>query len=548
MNAAERQWDYIIIGGGTAGCILANRLSADPQLSVLLLEAGEFPRSPWIGVPAGFVKLMNHPVYNWGFRTEPEPALHGRRIAIPRGRGLGGSSLINGMIYVRGQPEDYDSWRQFGVRGWNYGDVLPYFRRLECYSSGDPKSRGRSGPVSIVRVDETNLISDSFLAAATEAGYRINPDYNGPDQEGFGYYQVLQKEGRRWHMVDAYITPARNRPNLEIVTRAEVMRLNLQGNRVSGVSYRRGGKEISVRATLEVILAAGAVQSPQLLEISGIGDPERLIRIGVPVRHALPGVGANYQEHFATRMNWRVSRPITLNSQSRGWRLGLAVGQYLFWRKGILTLGTGLAHGFVRSHPEVERPDVQFFFMHASYADASDRKLDRAPGMTIGVAQLRPASRGTIHARSPRLADPPEIRPNFLESPLDQQVIVDGMKVARRVIAQPAMRPWVVAENSPGSHVSSDAQWLEFARANGQSIYHPVGTCAMGSGCDAVVDERLRAHGLPGLRVVDASVIPLMPSANTQAAVMMVAEKAADMILEDARQAVAASPAMQRKA
>lgn len=546
MNLATQLWDYIIVGGGTAGCILANRLSVDPGTSVLVLEAGGAPRSPWIGIPAGFVKLMNHPTYSWGFSTEPEPALHGRRIAVPRGRGLGGSSLINGMIFVRGQPEDYDAWGQFGVRGWSFQDVLPYFCKLETYVGGDPALRGSSGPVNVVKVSETSPISDSFIEAAVQAGYSINPDYNGASQEGFSYYQALQKGGQRWHMADAYLEPARNHPNLTVVTGAEVLRLDLDGMRVDGVTYRQGASEISVRAGVEVILAAGAVQSPQLLEVSGIGDPERLTRIGVPVRHALPGVGTNYQEHFATRMNWRVTRPLTLNDKSRGWRLGLAVAQYLLSRTGILTLGTGLAGGFVRSRASVERPDVQFFFVHASYPDASDRKLDRLPGMTIGVTQLRPESRGTIHARSPRLEDPPEIRPNFLDSPVDRQAIIDGMKVARRVVAQPAMQQWVFSELAPGSQVQYDDEWLEFARSNGQSIYHPVGTCAMGSGPAAVVDERLRVQGLQGLRIADASVMPLMPSGNTQAAVMMIAEKASDMIVEDARRMLTALPARQR--
>lgn len=533
MSIADRVWDYVIVGGGTAGCILANRLSADPAVSVLLLEAGQRPRSPWIRVPAGFVRLMNDPAYNWRFRSEPEDALFGRTITIPRGRGLGGSSLINGMIYVRGQPEDYDSWGQSGARGWTFEDVLPYFRRLERHAGGDPDLRGRSGPVDVVTVTETNPISDSFIRAGAEAGFPVNPDYNGAAQEGFGYYQVLQRGGGRWHMADAYVDPARNRPNLTVCTGAHVTRLEMAGRAVTGVTCRHRGSEIGLRVGGEVILAAGAVQTPQLLELSGIGDADHLARIGVPVRHALPGVGANYQDHFATRMNWRVTRPITLNDQSRGWRLGLALGRYALAGKGILTLGTGLAHGFVRTRPEIERPDVQYFFVHASYGDAGDRRLHRHPGMTIGVTQLRPQSRGTIHARSADPDAPPEIRPRFLDSPGDGQTLVDGMKLARRIMQQPAMAPWVVDEMAPGAAVQTDAQWLEFARANGQSIYHPVGTCAMGSGPMAVVDERLRTHGLAGLRVVDASVMPVIPSANTQGAVMMIAEKAADMILAD---------------
>ncbi len=533
MSIADRVWDYVIVGGGTAGCILANRLSADSAVSVLLLDAGRSPRSPWIRVPAGFVRLMNDPPYNWRFRSESEEALFGRSITIPRGRGLGGSSLINGMIYVRGQPEDYDGWGQSGVRGWSFEDVLPYFRRLERYDGGDPDLRGRTGPVDVVQVTETNPISDSFIRAGTEAGFPANPDYNGAEQEGFGYYQVLQRGGSRWHMADAYLAPARRRPNLTICTGAHVTRLELDGRAVTGAVCRHKGRDIRLRVGAEVILAAGAVQTPQLLELSGIGDPDHLARIGVPTQHALPGVGANYQDHFATRLNWRVTRPITLNDQSRGWQLGLALGRYALAGKGILTLGTGLAHGFVRSRPEIARPDVQYFFVHASYGDAGDRKLHRHPGMTIGVTQLRPESRGTIHARSADPAAPPEIRPRFLDSPTDGRTLVDGMKLARRIMQQPAMTPWIAGEMSPGDQVRTDAQWLEFARANGQSIYHPVGTCAMGTGPMAVVDGRLRAHGLAGLRIVDASVMPVIPSANTQGAVMMIAEKASDMILED---------------
>ncbi|AKU12212.1 glucose-methanol-choline oxidoreductase [Azoarcus sp. CIB] len=527
------QFDYIIVGGGTAGCILANRLTASGRFRVLMLEAGGEARSMWIPIPAGFSKLLTNRKFNWCFETEPEDNTLRRKIAVPRGKGLGGSTLINGMIYARGQPEDYDAWEQAGARGWGARDVEPYFRKLESYQDGDER-RGHDGPMNLSRVDERFPIADAFLQAAREDGHALNEDYNAGRQDGFGYYQVAQHRGRRWSVVDGYLKPARRRGNLCIVTNAHVLRLNLDGRRCVGVTYRVGEREVTAQAKVEVIMAAGAVQTPQILELSGIGRPALLQSLGIPVLHPLAGVGENYIDHFATRMNWRVRNTVTLNEMARGWRLALAVAEYFTRRTGILTLGTGLVHGFVRTRPELPTPDVQYFFVHASYANAAERILDRAPGMTIGVTQLRPESVGSIHARS---ADPhagPVIRPNFLASELDQQCMVRGMQIARRIVGQPALRKYIEHEMSPGSDVVTDADWLEFARANGQTIYHPIGTCRMGEDDDAVVDLRLRVRGLAGLRVVDASVMPKMVSGNTQAAVMMVAEKAADLILEDA--------------
>lgn len=526
-------FDYIIVGGGTAGCILANRLTASGRHRVLLLEAGGEPNGMWIPIPAGFSKLLTNRKFNWRFETAPEANTDHRVIAVPRGKGLGGSTLINGMIYVRGQAQDYDAWRDAGCTGWAYADVEPYLRKLECYAPGG-STRGKDGPVNLEQVGERFPIADAFLKAAVEDGQPLNDDYNGGDQTGFGYYQVNQRHGRRWSAYDAFLAPARKRANLVVATHAQVSSLDLDGTRCVGVTYRQGERDVKVTARVEVILAAGAVQSPQLLELSGIGQPSLLQAIGVPVRHALRGVGENYLDHFATRMNWRVKNTLTLNEMSRGWRLAREVLRYFTQRKGILTLGTGLVHGFVKSGPDVATPDAQYFFVHASYANAAERILDRAPGMTIGVTQLRPESVGSIHARSSDRSMGPSIRPNFLSNSADRACMIRSMKLARRIVGQAAMRHYVDHELSPGPSVESDEDWLKFARANGQSIYHPIGTCRMGQDDAAVVDPSLKLRGLAGLRVVDASVMPKMVSGNIQAAVMMVAERGADLILDDA--------------
>lgn len=534
MSMAEAQeFDYVIVGGGTAGCVLAARLSEDPACRVLLLEAGPRRESPWVRVPAGFTKLLTGTRHNWGLKTEPEAATENRMIAIPKGKGLGGSTLINGMIFVRGQPGDYDRWAQRGCIGWGWSDVLPYFKALERFEAPG-ESRGTEGPLPICRVGDRPEIAEAFIAAAEAAGHPRNDDYNGADQTGFGYYQVNQSGGRRVSAADAYLKPALGRANLTVLTDASVARILLQGRRATGVEALIGGTRKRFTARAEVILAAGAVHSPQILELSGIGAPEVLAEAGIAVQHALPGVGENYLDHFCTRMNWRVRLPVTLNEQTRGLSLLRAVAQYALTRRGILTYATGLAHGFLHTRPGLSGPDVQLFFMHASYANAAERALDREPGMTVGVSQLRPQSRGSIHVASGDIARPPRIRPNFLSHVEDRRCMVEGMKATRHLAEQAPLSRFRGVELAPGPEVREDAQWLQFARQNGQTIYHASGTCRMGTDAGAVVDPRLRLHGVAGLRVADASVMPEIVSGNTQAAVFMIAEKAAEMIREDA--------------
>ena len=524
------EWDYIVVGAGSAGCVLANRLTEDPSVRVLLLEAGPPDNNFWIPIPVGFNKLLNDTRYNWCFETEPEDNVRGRKIPIPRGRTLGGSSSINGMLYVRGNPLDYDTWSQFGNRGWSYESVLPYFRRSEHYEAGGDETRGQGGPLNVAPMREHHEICDALIAAGAAEGWPTNPDYNNGHQEGFNYYQVTQKDGRRWSTARAFLDPARSRPNLRVETDALTTAILLDGSRAVGVRYTKGGVAHESRAGAEVLVAAGAVKSPHLLELSGIGKPELLAGLGIPVAHALAGVGENYRDHFAPRMNWRVKLPITLNEQTRGLNFVKEIAKYFLLHRGILTFTAGIVYGFVKTRPELAEPDVQYHFAHASYATAATRILDSQPGMTMTTYQCRPESQGSIHARTPDPRDAPAIRPNFLGEELDRQTVVAGMKIARRIVENAAMDRYRDFEMNPGPQVRTDAEWLAFARNNGQTTYHVVGTCKMGNDPMAVVDDQLRVRGIAGLRVIDASIMPTLVSGNTTAAVIMIAEKGADMV------------------
>lgn len=524
--------DYLILGGGTAGCILAARLSESGRHRVMLVEAGGAPRSPYIHIPAGFGHLLRSPRHNWAYESVPHPDTDDRPIPIPSGRGLGGSGLINGMVYVRGQAADYDGWAAGGATGWAWADVEPWFRRIEDYAQGG-EGRGRGGPFHLTQVRERFPVADAFLRAAVEDGAPIVEDYN-LDQRGYGYYQVNQFRGRRWSPYDAYLAPARKRPNLTVVTHTRATGLTFDGPRCTGARLLRRGTPTEVRARREVLLAAGAIRTPQLLELSGIGRPDVLGPIGVPVRHALPGVGEHYTDHYALRVNWRLHGVSSLNESTRGWRLAAAVARWALRRDGILTLGPALCHGFVSTDPAEDRPDTQFLFMHASYENAAKRVLDRLPGMTVGIIQQRPRSTGTIHAASADPLAPPAITPRFLSDPDDRRRVVAAIRIARRLVTHPSLAPLVEREMNPGPAADDDAALLAWARATGQTLYHPCGTCRMGTGEDAVVDPRLRVHGVRGLRVADASVMPSITSGNIHAPVIMVAERAAQMILADA--------------
>jgi len=528
-----KKHDYIIVGAGAAGCVLAARLTEHPSISVLLLEAGLERRNPLLSIPAGEVLLMGNPAYDWCFETQPDPTIGGRCVRIPRGRLLGGSNTINGMIFVRGQPADYDDWARCGNPGWSWADVLPHFRRLERATEFAGEARGHHGPISVALPRERDPLCDAFLAAALEAGYPANRDYNSGDQEGFGYYQVTHESGRRSSAVASYLQAARRRPNLTVITDAFVTRLRFDGSRCIGVNYRSGGLDHHIDCGDEVIVCCGAVQSPQLLELSGIGSASVLGNAGIRVFHHLPGVGENFRDHFATRMKWRVRVPITFNERTRGLALVREIAHYALARRGVLSLPIALGFGFVRSSSEETRPDIQFHFAPASYGPGSSRRLDSKPGMTLGIYPLRPESRGTIHIRSGNPLDKPAICSRFLDEDVDRRCLIAGMRIARHIVQATALDAYRDHELSPGAQIASDDDFLSYARMQGDTSYHPVGTCRMGNDALAVVDHRLRVRGIDGLRVIDSSVMPTMVSGNVNAATLMIAEKGAAMIRHD---------------
>lgn len=529
------QFDYIIVGAGSAGCVLARRLSEDPKTSVLLLEAGGKDSNPWIHIPAGFIKTLTHPGVNWLYQSEPEAATKNRPIPIPRGKVLGGSSSINGMLYIRGQHRDYDIWSQLGNKGWSFDDVLPYFKRAENQERGEDEWHGSGGPLNVSDQNETdNLVCDAVIAAAEHLGIPRNNDVNGADQEGFGYCQLTVRRSRRHSTAVAYLDPVSYRKNLHVITNAQATRVLLDGKRAIGIEYDRGRQRQTAHANCEVLLSGGSVNSPQLLELSGIGDPEILSQYGIDTAHALPGVGHNLQDHYITRQTWHVNNAPSVNQRTRGLSLAWEVMKYMYKGEGVLALSVANVVGFAKVREGVETPDIQYHMTPASFDNTPERNLEAYPGMTIAPCQLRPQSRGTIHIKSAEPLAAPAIRPNFLDAQVDRDTIVGGMVLGRKIMDAPPMERFRGEETRPGKDVQSYDEYLDYARSTGATVYHPIGTCKMGQDTLAVVDERLRVHGIEGLRVIDASVMPTLVSGNTNAPTIMIAEKAADMIKADA--------------
>jgi choline dehydrogenase len=530
----SESFDYIVVGAGSAGCVLANRLTASGRHRVLLLEAGGNDRNIWIHIPLGYGKLFSNAKVNWLYSSEPEPELNNRAIIQPRGKVLGGSSSINGLLYVRGQAADYDHWRQLGNAGWSFEDVLPYFRRAEDQERGADALHGVGGPLSVSDVCEPHPLCEAFIAAAQQAGFPRNDDFNGTTQEGAGYFQLTARNGRRCSTAVGYLRQARRRPNLAIVSKALASRIVFAGRRAVGVEYLREGRAYTAHADGEVIIAGGAFNSPQLLQLSGLGPGQLLSSLGLEVIADMPGVGADLQDHLQVRMQYRCTDPITMNDVINNWRHRLGAGiRYCLFRKGLLAVGAGYAGGFFRASPGVGTPDVQVHFIIFS-GDTSGAPLHPFPGFIASVCQLRPQSRGFVHVKSADPRMPPAIQPRYLSSRHDCDTVVAGMKLLRRIMRQPAMRRYIAEERAPDAACTSDGDLLAFARATGSTVFHPTSTCRMGTDPTAVVDERLRVRGIGRLRVVDGSIMPALVSGNTNAAIVMIGEKGADLILQDA--------------
>ena len=528
-------YDYIVVGAGSAGAVVANRLSADARNRVLLLEAG--PAShPWSRIPIGYARLLTNPKANWLYASEPEANTNGRRLPVPRGRLLGGSSAINGMAFVRGQAQDFDTWAQMGNQGWSYEDVLPFFRRMESYDGGDERFRGRDGPLRVTNPEPRDPLFSALIRAAGEVGIAHNPDYNGARQDGIAMSQATIAARRRMSTARCYLDPVRNRRNLRIETGALTESLLLDGRRCTGVRYSVGGAVREARAAREVVVSAGSINSPQLLELSGIGQPERLQQLGIAVRHALPGVGENLRDHYAPRTRWAIgARGFTYNDTARGLGLVRQALSYALSGQGLLGAVAAPIRAFVRSREGLAAPDLLLGWV-PMLTEPGPRgpRIARQSGMTCYAHPMRPESKGHIHIVSGDPRRPPAINFNFLSSPLDAALTVRAVRIARAVMTAPAMAPLQVTEMAPGTDRTTDEDIIDWVKSAAETTYHPVGTCKMGVDAMAVVDSRLRVHGIEGLRVADASIMPTLTSGNTNAPSIMIGEKAADMVLKGA--------------
>jgi choline dehydrogenase len=530
-------YDFIVTGAGSAGCAVAARLSESGRYRVLLLEAGPPDRNPWIHIPLGYARTYIDPTVNWKFETAPQPQLGNRRLYLPRGKTLGGSSSINGMVYIRGSHGDYDEWRQRGCEGWDWDSVLPYFKKAENQTRGADEFHGVGGPLNVSDQPAHFELADAVVQACVQAGIPHNPDFNGAQQEGCGYYQTTTSNRRRWSSAKAYLHPARQRSNLVVRTGAHATRVLVENNRAVGVEYHTAEGRRTARASGEVIVSGGAYGSPQLLLLSGLGPAQHLQDMGITVVRDMPAVGSNLHDHFNSYLSWRCSKPITLNELERSpMRKAIAGVRYVLTRSGPMASNGIHAGAFTRSDARLERPDIQInLFEWSTLQRDKDHVVPHPfPGFTMSPVHLRPEGRGTVRLGSPDPLAPPSVLFDYLRTEYDMQAMLFGLRLCRKIAEQPALKPYIVHELTPGPSVATDAELSDYVRQSGVSNQHPTSSCAMGHGPNTVVDPRLRVHGIQGLRVADASIMPVAVGGNTNAPTIMIGEKAAAMILEDA--------------